>query len=109
MIRRPPRSTLFPYTTLFRSILVGSHRISLWFRFSVPQQRGSAFVLGTGPDDRTCRAGRHSYVSLGARPFWSPRGPAGPGTVRLLAESSGPRNSGHHRRSSGCFQYSDVV
>src|SRR3712207_9531669 len=23
MIRRPPRSTLFPYTTLFRSVLVG--------------------------------------------------------------------------------------
>src|SRR3712207_7994006 len=27
MIRRPPRSTLFPYTTLFRSILV--HRADL--------------------------------------------------------------------------------
>src|SRR3989442_5936841 len=26
MIRRPPRSTLFPYTTLFRSILPG-HRV----------------------------------------------------------------------------------
>src|SRR3712207_6649759 len=25
MIRRPPRSTLFPYTTLFRSIEVGTH------------------------------------------------------------------------------------
>src|SRR3712207_7141814 len=25
MIRRPPRSTLFPYTTLFRSELVGAH------------------------------------------------------------------------------------
>src|SRR2546422_8558377 len=25
MIRRPPRSTLFPYTTLFRSRAVGSH------------------------------------------------------------------------------------
>src|SRR2546430_13833097 len=25
MIRRPPRSTLFPYTTLFRSILEGPH------------------------------------------------------------------------------------
>src|SRR2546422_7137516 len=25
MIRRPPRSTLFPYTTLFRSRLVGDH------------------------------------------------------------------------------------
>src|SRR2546430_13377558 len=23
MIRRPPRSTLFPYTTLFRSIIIG--------------------------------------------------------------------------------------
>src|SRR5256885_5627524 len=25
MIRRPPRSTLFPYTTLFRSVAVGEH------------------------------------------------------------------------------------
>src|SRR2546430_8593325 len=25
MIRRPPRSTLFPYTTLFRSLHAGSH------------------------------------------------------------------------------------
>src|SRR2546425_4986452 len=25
MIRRPPRSTLFPYTTLFRSIAIGAH------------------------------------------------------------------------------------
>src|SRR2546430_2985425 len=25
MIRRPPRSTLFPYTTLFRSVGVGPH------------------------------------------------------------------------------------
>src|SRR2546422_6425039 len=27
MIRRPPRSTLFPYTTLFRSVLLRNHRI----------------------------------------------------------------------------------
>src|SRR3712207_8006232 len=26
MIRRPPRSTLFPYTTLFRSLIVGQAR-----------------------------------------------------------------------------------
>src|SRR5258708_36071788 len=25
MIRRPPRSTLFPYTTLFRSVLLGRY------------------------------------------------------------------------------------
>src|SRR2546430_10988743 len=27
MIRRPPRSTLFPYTTLFRSLIVVQHRL----------------------------------------------------------------------------------
>src|SRR2546425_8761625 len=27
MIRRPPRSTLFPYTTLFRSFIVGTNFI----------------------------------------------------------------------------------
>src|SRR2546422_1594778 len=26
MIRRPPRSTLFPYTTLFRSLIVSANR-----------------------------------------------------------------------------------
>src|SRR5437899_5516649 len=38
MIRRPPRSTLFPYTTLFRSIL--RHRveaINLAFRNSITE------------------------------------------------------------------------
>src|SRR3712207_605846 len=29
MIRRPPRSTLFPYTTLFRSLLANCYRNSL--------------------------------------------------------------------------------
>src|SRR5256885_3384002 len=29
MIRRPPRSTLFPYTTLFRSLLVHLHEVAL--------------------------------------------------------------------------------
>src|SRR2546422_8608296 len=28
MIRRPPRSTLFPYTTLFRSLLVAVHQLA---------------------------------------------------------------------------------
>src|SRR5690242_21163772 len=35
MIRRPPRSTLFPYTTLFRS--VWKHRRAMWTRD--PKQR----------------------------------------------------------------------
>src|SRR2546430_13104729 len=28
MIRRPPRSTLFPYTTLFRSYILASHVVT---------------------------------------------------------------------------------
>src|SRR2546422_6785685 len=35
MIRRPPRSTLFPYTTLFRSVLAFSRpdeRVDYWLR-----------------------------------------------------------------------------
>src|SRR3712207_7493906 len=32
MIRRPPRSTLFPYTTLFRSVVLGFPRGRLGFR-----------------------------------------------------------------------------
>src|SRR5258706_3836788 len=33
MIRRPPRSTLFPYTTLFRSVL-------LYIVFTISERRG---------------------------------------------------------------------
>src|SRR5688572_31524505 len=29
MIRRPPRSTLFPYTTLFRSLILGATFVAL--------------------------------------------------------------------------------
>src|SRR5437763_4719635 len=29
MLRRPPRSTLFPYTTLFRSIVVNASKVAL--------------------------------------------------------------------------------
>src|SRR2546427_9541840 len=32
MIRRPPRSTLFPYTTLFRSALSDGHAVALGFQ-----------------------------------------------------------------------------
>src|SRR2546425_9689322 len=42
MIRRPPRSTLFPYTTLFRSFLAS------WFNDSVKvmNPRGPTLLLG---------------------------------------------------------------
>src|SRR5258708_24754136 len=43
MIRRPPRSTLFPYTTLFRSILVG--HCKPFARHAVPDH-GVALMVG---------------------------------------------------------------
>src|SRR3712207_7161120 len=36
MIRRPPRSTLFPYTTLFRSPVTGPERMLVNFFYAQP-------------------------------------------------------------------------
>src|SRR2546422_1346243 len=52
MIRRPPRSTLFPYTTLFRS--QSGHRPAGPGRTQkrerpVPHRRGPAAPVGSGP------------------------------------------------------------
>src|SRR3712207_7266141 len=43
MIRRPPRSTLFPYTTLFRSVLFCSGRDAVLL---APQPGSGAGLLG---------------------------------------------------------------
>src|SRR3712207_8085775 len=44
MIRRPPRSTLFPYTTLFRSDLPGLLRRDDWRRVGDEPRQGDARV-----------------------------------------------------------------
>src|SRR2546430_17195430 len=46
MIRRPPRSTLFPYTTLFRSPEIASVSHSARPRFKCVQQIDREFVSG---------------------------------------------------------------
>src|SRR2546429_2584249 len=56
MIRRPPRSTLFPYTTLFRS----SYELTVWV------------LPHTGPSPHTtrgllCKAGLQSFHRPGDR------------------------------------------
>src|SRR3712207_8471234 len=40
MIRRPPRSTLFPYTTLFRSVITGVHLDAQHMPVNVVTYRG---------------------------------------------------------------------
>src|SRR3712207_7318587 len=60
MIRRPPRSTLFPYTTLFRSLF-------LWFLLLSAVVSGGFVVLALDNDDRTlawCAAAVFALISL---------------------------------------------
>src|SRR2546429_4080991 len=59
MIRRPPRSTLFPYTTLFRSILFG---LSPALRST---QVDLTPVLKESPGDMSPSARRKSGIRLG--------------------------------------------
>src|SRR2546429_6568584 len=71
MIRRPPRSTLFPYTTLFRSQLeqrplevqrMGRHRSGPAHGLS---RRASSRATCSGPTDRksTRLNSSHGYIS----------------------------------------------
>src|SRR3712207_8373223 len=52
MIRRPPRSTLFPYTTLFRSRAAGQRRGVLRLGRAGRGHRRQADPLNTGPRAR---------------------------------------------------------
>src|SRR3989442_11495335 len=47
MIRRPPRSTLFPYTTLFRSNITGARTLSVG-QATVDDGLAQKFGLGIG-------------------------------------------------------------
>ena len=82
MIRRPPRSTLFPYTTLFRSYLIGLKKGGA----SVSLEPGGQFELSGAPLESmhdTCNeVGQHleevrqiadplgiGFLGLGASPL----------------------------------------
>src|SRR5687768_18181832 len=69
MIRRPPRSTLFPYTTLFRSLQVGCIQFLLPTDLTYRCTRHLAPVVGAGDHQRTwalavpvgfCRSEEHT-------------------------------------------------
>src|SRR5688572_32084885 len=74
MIRRPPRSTLFPYTTLFRSYGKTSRLAAAW--------------LGASLSPRTL----HAYVQeLGSRVRFTPA----PATAVVLADGTKVRSEEH--------------
>src|SRR2546423_10286465 len=59
MIRRPPRSTLFPYTTLFRSCAVVLLRHAEALRLAIVRAGDALEVLG-GDDRETERSEEHT-------------------------------------------------
>src|SRR3712207_7187642 len=77
MIRRPPRSTLFPYTTLFRSLVpsfrrrldrpggrVGGHRVAgARLPAGPPRVRGAALQPGGGDRKSTRLNSSHANIS----------------------------------------------
>src|SRR2546422_7314216 len=73
MIRRPPRSTLFPYTTLFRSVRARQPARGLLGGRRPARQRHPRDGLQPGQRLRTCRApadrkstrlnSSHGYIS----------------------------------------------
>src|SRR5690349_23611624 len=48
MLRRPPRSTLFPYTTLFRSLLTSLFASSAVISFSVAHGNAQSHLMVQG-------------------------------------------------------------
>src|SRR2546429_7123085 len=63
MIRRPPRSTLFPYTTLFRS---GRPRAGGW-PASTSSAHREPFRTGRASKGLTSMDGKHAEASMRAR------------------------------------------
>src|SRR3712207_8547272 len=90
MIRRPPRSTLFPYTTLFRSV----RHVCVRPRPTLVLPSGVSFLLPfeTGPDDQR----RHGLAA------WVRRRPAGAPRPRGAAGANGRA----HDRTPGPPLYS---
>src|SRR3712207_8553040 len=67
MIRRPPRSTLFPYTTLFRSPLLGPEMRSTGEAMGIDRTFGGAFAKAfTAAGQKLPVAGR-VYISVANR------------------------------------------
>src|SRR5262245_63443638 len=45
MLRRPPRSTLFPYTTLFRSLVIGAGAAGMYAAIAAARSGASVLLV----------------------------------------------------------------
>src|SRR5256884_9706094 len=84
MIRRPPRSTLFPYTTLFRSIFTSSGG-SVGIGFAIPIER----ALRVADELRRFGKVRRAWVGLDVAGAEDLRGWKKAGGLRVSQVASG--------------------
>src|SRR2546430_11358336 len=129
MIRRPPRSTLFPYTTLFRSVRpAGPGDRVLWrtrrraadrrwprppgrLRLRLARHDRPGAALPAGPpagDGRAHRAGRGDAAlgpARGRAPAAVPADPGGPGLGRAAGEPGAAHGPLPLRRRRGADRH----
>src|SRR2546430_8051285 len=96
MIRRPPRSTLFPYTTLFRSLVT---LLGLWQLSCAPYRAVGIWLVDDG-ERIGRRDGEQPFMRGQDNPVWVPGGP-----LRLfgLDRKSTRLNSSHSQISYAVF------
>src|SRR2546429_3088239 len=92
MIRRPPRSTLFPYTTLFRSLFLGPEG---GLRVSPRLPVADTLMCLSGNDDRGCPRSEEHTSELQSRLHL---------VCRLLLEKKKKKNR-HQRRTARQYAY----
>src|SRR3712207_8888451 len=95
MIRRPPRSTLFPYTTLFRSLDRHARRFPLHH----------ALVRGRGAPDEVARPRDPSLQLAVARGLLGDALVARDGVLALEADEVGDRKSTRLNSSHANISY----
>src|SRR3712207_8333394 len=90
MIRRPPRSTLFPYTTLFRSVL--AYFVVTLLHIVLGEQVPKMIALQRSESTILAAAGPVSWISVPFRPL-----------IALLDRKSTRLNSSHANISYAVF------
>src|SRR6266446_4931507 len=93
MIRRPPRSTLFPYTTLFRSPTMGSRQASRCYEWL----RQTRDVLEQSLEQRDALCFQNEYSDK----VWS--NGKQDSSIRASREQSRPARRGWLRRVGGSY------
>src|SRR5256885_16697949 len=109
MIRRPPRSTLFPYTTLFRSFVVGMedgifpHFRSMTDQAALEEERRLAYVGITRAQERLYLTHAWSRTLFGQTQYNPPSRFLGEVPEVLLELREEEASGGRARRGRGAY------